>query len=239
MTLRNAFAELSIEATQIQVRDYLDQVEIKLQALRDRLDLGLALDSPTLAALENINATVSGSVSVSNMIPAVETGLAQETTLGSRASETKLEAVRALLAATLQVAGVVSLDASTLAALETIQVGNFPASQAVTGPLTDAQLRATPPAIKDDYDDREILADQSGAGVVLTFTFTQQVHMVMVTTRGTDLVCRVDPKGGAPSASFGQPIFDGATGYFPLKTSAVKVFAPSGTTVTVMGLYRA
>jgi hypothetical protein len=76
MALRNAFAELSIEATQLQVRDYLDQVETKLQAIRDRLDLGLALDG------------------------------------------------------------------STLAALETIQVGNFPASQAVTGPLTDAQLRA-------------------------------------------------------------------------------------------------
>jgi len=38
----------------------------------------------------------------------------------------------------------VALDSGSLAALETIQVGNFPASQAVTGPLTDAQLRATP-----------------------------------------------------------------------------------------------
>lgn len=43
----------------------------------------VALDSATLAALENITAVVSGSVSVSNMIPAVETGLAKETTLGS------------------------------------------------------------------------------------------------------------------------------------------------------------
>jgi len=50
--------------------------------------------------------------------------------------------------------GEVSLDASTLAALETVQVGNFPATQPVSGtvtantglsqPVTDAQLRATP-----------------------------------------------------------------------------------------------
>lgn len=43
----------------------------------------------------------------------------------------------------LTVAGTVALDAPTLAALETIQVGNFPATQAVTGPLTDTQLRAS------------------------------------------------------------------------------------------------
>ena len=55
--------------------------------------------------------------------------------------------------ATQPVSGTLALDAGTLAALETISVANFPATQAVTGtfwqatqpvsgPLTDAQLRA-------------------------------------------------------------------------------------------------
>lgn len=33
---------------------------------------------------------------------------------------------------------------------ESVEINNFPASQAVTGPLTDAQLRATPVIINDD-----------------------------------------------------------------------------------------
>lgn len=153
------------EVTQLQIRDYLDTVELKLQSIRDRLDGGLALDTATLAALETINAIVSGSVSVSNMIPAVETGLATETTLASRASEAKLEAVRALLAATLQVAGTIALDTTTLAALETISVGNFPASQPVTGPLTDTQLRAAVVPVSGPVTDAQLRAASVGVTV--------------------------------------------------------------------------
>lgn len=54
----------------------------------------VALDAPTLAALENINATVSGTVAVSNL-PATQT-----------------------------VSGTVALDSSSLAALESINVQN-------------------------------------------------------------------------------------------------------------------
>jgi hypothetical protein len=62
----------------------------------------VALDAATLAALENVNATVSGSVSVNNF------------------------------PTTQAVSGTVALDSATLAALETINVGNFPATQAVS-----------------------------------------------------------------------------------------------------------
>lgn len=59
-------------------------------------------------------------------------------------------AVTAALASILAKLGAVTLDAPTLAALETINaivagtvaVSNFPATQPVSGPLTDAQLRA-------------------------------------------------------------------------------------------------
>jgi hypothetical protein len=63
----------------------------------------VALDAATLAALENVNATVSGSVSVNNF------------------------------PTTQAVSGTVALDSATLAALETINVGNFPATQSVSG----------------------------------------------------------------------------------------------------------
>ena len=62
----------------------------------------VALDAATLAALENVNATVSGSVSVNNF------------------------------PTTQAVSGTVALDSATLAALETINVGNFPATQVVS-----------------------------------------------------------------------------------------------------------
>jgi hypothetical protein len=70
-----------------------------------------------------------------------ETGLAKEATLGALLTE---------LGQKLEPGQAVALDSATLGALETINasvsgtvaVSNFPASQPVTGPLTDAQLRA-------------------------------------------------------------------------------------------------
>lgn len=107
-----------------------------------------------------LQANTSGhlSVRVENQIPAIETGLATQTTLA---------AVLAELGQKLEAGQAVALDAGTLAALETISIANlpavqpvndnggsitvdgsvnvdnFPASQPVTGPLTDTQLRAT------------------------------------------------------------------------------------------------
>jgi hypothetical protein len=151
------------------------------------VDGTVALDGPTLAALETITALQGTSpwvssldaatlaaletISVANMIPAVETGLATEATLALLktradllATETKLEAVRALLAGTLTVAGTVTANlgtidgAATEATLAALKArADLLATEAkleavrallagtltVTGPLTDAQLRAT------------------------------------------------------------------------------------------------
>jgi len=152
-----------------------------------------------------------------------------------------------LRAAALAVSGTVALDSATLAALETINsiisgsvaVTNFPATQAVTGPITDAQLRASKVTVADDYQGGEVLADQAGVGGVLTFTFTSAVQLVVVHARGLNLVARADPFGGVPASSQGIICGDDIPTYIPVATSSVKVFAPAGMTVTVHGMRRA
>lgn len=66
----------------------------------------------------------------------------------------KLEAIRALLDESL----VATLDPASLAALETISVGNFPATQPVSGPLTDAQLRAASVPVAGPLTDAQLRA---------------------------------------------------------------------------------
>jgi len=141
----------------------------------------------------------------------------------------------------------VALDAATLAALESITaavtgsvaVTNLPASQAVTGPLTDAQLRAGKVGVADDFQAGEVLADQTGAGAVLTFTFAAAVQLVVIHARGAGLVARADPFGGTPSASVGIVCGEDSPTYVPVVTSQVKAFAPAGCTVSVYGMRRA
>lgn len=97
-----------------------------------------------------------------------------------------------------------------------------------------------PQEVKDDFLTGEILADQTGAGAALTFTFSAVVQTVWVyAVDPADLTAtgevRVDPYGGTPTASLGIPV--GFGGGFPIgvTTSAVKVFAASGVRVTVYG----
>jgi hypothetical protein len=93
--------------------------------------------------------------------------------------------------------------------------------------------------VQDDYQTGEILADQTGAGAVLTFTFSAAVQMVMIFANGlaTD-IARADPFGGTPTATLGIPIGDEAVAYLPVTTSSVKIFAPAGMVVSVAGLRR-
>lgn len=130
---------------------------------------------------------------------------------------------------------------STQTIAGTVAVANFPPSQAVTGPLTDGELRASPPAVRDDYDAQESLAEQPGAGGVLDFPFTGgEVSLVIVTSRGADLVAHASPTADdVPTSAKGTPCFDSAPTYIPCRTSAVKVYAPVGTVINVVGLRRA
>jgi hypothetical protein len=105
--------------------------------------------------------------------------------------------------------------------------------------LTDTELRASEVPVSDDYDEQESLADQAGAGAVLTFTFSAPVHMAIVTAVGADLVGRATiTPADVPSATKGQHCFHEAPTYLVGITSEVSVFAPAGMTVGVVGLRR-
>lgn len=135
-----------------------------------------------------------------------------------------------------------------------VSVGNFPATQPVSGPLTDAQLRAAAVPIsgpltdaqlraslvpvKDDYPGGEVLAQQTGAAAVLTFTFASAVQLVVVESAGEDLVSRADPFGGTPSATLGIPCRDQVPTYLPATATVVKVYAPTDAAVNVWGYRR-
>lgn len=120
-----------------------------------------------------------------------------------------------------------------------VAVSNLPATQPVSGPLTDTQLRAGKVAVRDDYQTGEVLPDQTGAGGVLTFTFASAVHLVVVDANGAAAdVARADPFGGTPDAATGIPCRDETPTFMPVTTSAVEVFAPAGMTVSCYGYRR-
>lgn len=104
--------------------------------------------------------------------------------------------------------------------------------------LTDADgaaySGANPLPVRDQFISGEILADQAGAGAVLTFTFSSAVQFVSVRCDGGD--ARVDPYGGTPSATLGIVCDDGVALQRPVpSTTAIKVYAPAASTVSVDG----
>lgn len=153
-------------------------------------------------------------------------------------------------------AGVVSVANFDIAlsalrdALETIQIGNFPATQPVSGPLTDAQLRAnTVPIsgtltanqgsagsadwkVKDSYLTDESLASQVGAGAVLTFTFSASRELIWVRAQGGNAFAKVT---GTPANSDGIYCEDGVPQPITVRATVVKVWAPPGVTVYMWG----
>lgn len=94
--------------------------------------------------------------------------------------------------------------------------------------------------VTDDYQAGEVLADQTGAGGVLTFTFSAPVHLAVVDANGTATdVARADPFGGTPAAGTGIPCRDESPTYMPVTTSSVKVYAPSNMLISCWGYRRA
>lgn len=92
----------------------------------------------------------------------------------------------------------------------------------------------------DDYDGGEVLAEQAGAGNVLTFTFSAPVQLVVVEAESPGMqVARADPFGGEPDATTGIPCRSEVPVYMPITTTEVKVWAPGGTTVNCWGYRRA
>lgn len=166
MSLRNALGDLALDDTVQSLKTVSDNILLAVEALNtavtalsaktiksdtDHVSVSnfpstqaVAIDAASLSALETISVgnfpatqPVSGTVSVSNM---VSQGL---TDTQLRATDIKV---------TLD-SEAVALDAASLAALETVSIANFPATQPVSGTvavsnmvsqgLTDTQLRAT------------------------------------------------------------------------------------------------
>lgn len=238
-------------ATQATLASVLSTLQGVLAALQATLTVGgtvtatptgtqtvagtVALDAPTLAALEAVTAAVTGTVALDS------------TTLAA------LEAIT--------VSGTIALDAPTLAALEnvtaavsgavtvsgTVAVSNFPATQPVSGtvgisgtvpvsgPLTDAQLRAANVRVADKFTAGEVLADRPGANGVLTFTFGAAVDLIWVRVDGGTTNGRIDPFGGTPTAAQGIVAEPGIPVPVTVSGSSVAVWAPAGCTVSVHG----
>lgn len=159
----------------------------------------------------------------------------------------------------------VALDASTLAALETVSLNpgqvvaldaaTLAALEQITAVISGAVALDAPtlaaletinavvqnwPArqdVADDYQAGEVLADQTGTGAVLTFNFAEPVNLIVIHARGG--VGRANPFGGVPAANLGIVCGDDTPTYVPITTSVVRVFAPAGVTVTVFGMRRA
>lgn len=92
---------------------------------------------------------------------------------------------------------------------------------------------------QDDYNAGQCLAEQTGAGAVLTFTFASPVNLVLIEAVGSgSQVARVDPFGGTPTANLGIRADDAVPTYLPVTTSSVKVFAPASMVVSVAGFRR-
>jgi len=108
----------------------------------------------------------------------------------------------------------------------------------VEGPLTAAELGATQVEVRDDYDEDEPLEDQAGSNAVLTFNFSAPVNMIVVVSKGANLTSRASVYD-TPSATKGWVCDDGVPTYIPVRGRAsVKVYAPQGATVSVVGMRR-
>lgn len=141
--------------------------------------------------------------------------------------------VEAAVTGTVTVAGTVAIE-EPVTVEGTVNVGNFPAQ---TG-LTDAQLRASPVPVGDDYASGELLEDQVGANNVLVFTFSQPVASFWVAPQGLSGTCKIDHYGGEPSATRGIPVDAGGALPIPEPATVVRVFTPTGLRVTVWGQRR-
>jgi hypothetical protein len=173
-------------ATEVKQDDILTALAALLAELTTKFQAGqeVALDAATLTALETITASVSNWPS----------------DFPDAAGLAKAEQIRALLAATLTVAGTVALDASTLSALENINaavtgavsVTNFPANQ--IDALTDVELRAAPVPVSGPLTDAELRASDVN---VADSGEREYTHVVATVTASGDNIIHTPAAGKA------------------------------------------
>jgi len=156
--------------------------------------------------------------------------------LGDNNQETTQQAVLAAV-------GLLGTEATALDILAAVNA----ATAAAGGALTNAQLRAAPVDAEDDYDGNILTNDQSGAGGILTFTLGAPAALVAVDVDNsspsdtTIYIARATVDGTNPTSSRGWRCRSGQTTLLPVPSPGgeVRVFAPSGVTVSVQAATRA
>ncbi len=88
--------------------------------------------------------------------------------------------------------------------------------------------------VADAATEMEALADQNGAGAVLTFTFASAIQLAWVRSVGG--VARAVVGTQSPTASLGAYCADDEPTPLTVEGTTVKVFAPVGATVSVWGM---
>jgi hypothetical protein len=114
-----------------------------------------------------------------------------------------------------------------------VRQADTPTHQVDNTQITRGQTTVIRQRVDDGYQSGECLADQTGNGGVLTFTFSAVVSLVWV--RSVGAVCRADPFGGMPSATQGVYCASDEPCPITVDCQVLKVYAPSGATVSVWG----
>ncbi len=87
--------------------------------------------------------------------------------------------------------------------------------------------------VAEVFNSGATLPDQSGAGGVLTFTFASAMDLIWIRSVGG--VSRADPFGGTPTSTQGVYCADSEPQPITVTATTIKVYAPSGATVSVWG----
>lgn len=179
----------------------------------------VALDAPTLAALEQITATINGALALDTATINALKPLTTQPVSGSVSLDAPtlaaLESITAIISGpialdattlaalesiTAAVTGTVALDSATLTALESISVQNFPATQVVTDAPLLAAVQAADTARNADDDALRALvateATQSAQKASLDFRYSGGKTSVggVLNTAGTNVV--ITPAAG-------------------------------------------
>lgn len=131
-----------------------------------------------------------------------------------------------------RIASLITVASTSLQTLANIFTRMGDGSQVVTGPLTDTQLRASNIGVQDEFTADEPLPDQPGADDVLTFTFAADVSLIWVRSIGG--VSRASVSA-TPTPVLGTYCADGEPVPITVRASSIKVYAPTGVTVSVVG----
>lgn len=229
-SVNGADQQLALERTMVEVLDSLQQVLARLQATLS-VETGLSLDALATAAGQNAATAVLASMDAA--MASLDADSLQVVGTLFPALIARVEAVRDRLPAAL-VGGRLAVETGL----------SIPVPQ--TDALTDAQLRSSPPAVRDDYSGDVITADQLGSDEALDFD-TGPLFLVAVDVDPVDAddeasyLCRATVDGSAPTASQGWRCRSGQTTYLPVPCpgGTVRVWAPEGVSVSVQGGVRA